>query len=356
VALTRRTWLGLTAGAAFGNQPARWRPVLAIDDPGYNIRLTGACAPGARHLLAAGDLTRLLDRSRQHLLFYSEDHGANWVRRKAPDRPLAVCALGSSHVWLLGERRLSFSSDEGREWRSLNRPRHAEGLHFVSSHRGYCFAGDRVFRTEDGGANWKTIPESVFEPKPQSLIWLLARFVDERRGWIAGASELPAPEDARGPEGEELTRQQRRRLRQPALALLETNDGGASWQASLAPAPGILADLLPDGDTLTAAFAGEEYSRFPGVIAARNAGDPVWRVLLREEGLHVHSLWRTAQGLLAAGGAGQRIRVQLKPDQEPWRPVPVHYSAQSPVARFFAGPDGEPWLWLASGMILAPVS
>lgn len=355
---TRRAWLGgAVAGAALGRQgqAARWRPVLTLDDPGYRVTLTGAAFAGPRILLAAATLVNPMDGSQRHLVLVSEDRGRTWARRKAPGAPAGLQSLGEQ-VWLWGTGRLWFSGDAGWTWRGLNAPRHSTGMGFLSNQSGYAFARERVFRSADGGASWSPLAEAQQGPWPDRPGWTVVRFRDDRQGVIAGAVDLPLAAEARGPDGEPLTARQRSRLRTPGLALLETADAGQSWQPRLMPAPGDLTDLVPWEDGYLGAFKGDEYTRYPGTVARWKPGEAAWRSVVREEELELHSLFADGERVLAAGQMKGRAQVRESRDGSRWEALAVHYAAQSAQARFFAGPGGEPWLWLSSGMVLAPVS
>ncbi|MCL4796196.1 MAG: hypothetical protein KJZ84_16670 [Bryobacteraceae bacterium] len=354
--LTRRACLALAAaGAARASGEARWQPVLTLDEPGYDFRLAAACFPAPRTGFAAGFSRRHIDFGEDNLLFHTEDAGKTWVRKNAPGRPLDAFTLGESHVWLLGPNRLWFASDGGWQWRSLSGPKNATSIHFVDHLRGFACAGRRVYQTSDAGNRWTVVPAAEAPLFPRELNWNLIRFRDRAHGLIAGSADLPLALDAKGPDGEPLTGRQRGRLRIPALALLRTSDGGASWAPGVAPAPGNLASLLDDGETLTAAFLGDKLTRYPGTVARAPAAGRPWRTLLREESVAVHSLALHEGELHAAGTHGDRIVVMAEDRYGEWRLRPVHYAAQGSGARFFSGPRGEPWILIPGGMILAPV-
>ncbi len=354
--LTRRACLALAAaGAVRGAEDVHWQPVLTLDDLGYDFHLAAACFLSPRSGFAAGFSRRHIDFGEDNLLFHTEDAGKTWVRRKAPGRPAAIFTLGESHVWLLGPNRLWLSSDGGWQWRNLSGPRNATSIHFVDHLRGFACAGRRVYQTSDAGNRWSAVAAAEAPLLPRELKWNLIRFRDPAHGLIAGSADLPLPQDATGPDGEPLTGRQRGRLRIPALALLRTSDGGATWAPSVAPAPGDLASLIDDGETLTGAFLGDKLTRFPGTVARKPASGGSWRTLLRREGLAVHSLAIHEGELHATGTHGDRIVVMAEDRVGEWRLRPVHYAAEGSAARFFSGPRGEPWVLVPNGMILAAV-
>jgi photosystem II stability/assembly factor-like uncharacterized protein len=354
---SRRDLLSLAlATPALAQGQLRWRPVLTIDDPGYQIRLHSACCVTGRILLAAATLVNPDDRSRRSILLVSEDGGLTWVRRKAPGAPRALFSLGESHVWFLGEDRLWFSSDAGWTFRSLAVPKRTQLVHFRTSLLGFALGRESLHVSADGGANWAPLPEAANPKWPRALYWNRAVFQDDRHGILAAIATLPLARGATGPDGAVLSARQLRDLGTHGLALLETADAGQTWQPRLLSAPGAPVDLLYAQGALTGAFLANPDSRRPGVVARFSRNDTSWQTLLEVDGLSPFSLTLFEGELHAAAIKNEKAEVLALDAAGQWRRRPVHYSALGNSVRFFSGPRAEPWLLLPTGMILAPVS
>lgn len=102
-----------------------------------------------------------------------------------------------STVFVFGANALAVSTNRGRSWRSVRRPRgKIEWVDFVTSRRGFLSTtSGRLYTTANRGRRWRELLTGT------NRMGQLA-FADGRRGWIAGA----APD------------------------VIRTTDGGRSWQ------------------------------------------------------------------------------------------------------------------------------
>jgi photosystem II stability/assembly factor-like uncharacterized protein len=214
-----------------------------------------------------------------HVLWTS-DAGAAWKEITPPDSAAihGVFFLDTAHGWVLRSRaaqapEMARTSDGGATWQAAGFPLGAEdaarfggsaALDFVDVSHGWAmlrqiansnFSIGILFATSDGGANWKKLAAPpVGDP---------VRFVTRTDGWVAGGptgNKLYVTRDggntwsaARVPE---IAAQAEVRYSLPAfqnstdgvlaarylspdhssVTVLETRDGGKTWQARGAPA------------------------------------------------------------------------------------------------------------------------
>jgi photosystem II stability/assembly factor-like uncharacterized protein len=147
-----------------------------------------------------------------YLLLWTEDGGGNWSEitpaQAIPGTLMAVQFLDEANGWtvsqdpLTGQLDIYRTNDGGRQWQvsSLQEGNLDFGplasavyLDFLDQQNGWVvvklvsssnFSIGKLYRTNDGGETWVEFDSPMGEP---------VRFLDEKRGWIAG-----------GPAGDEL--------------------------------------------------------------------------------------------------------------------------------------------------------
>jgi len=123
------------------------------------------------------------------------------------------------------------TEDGGRSWtrQSVGTKDAVNDIYFRDKEDGYLLAGDAVYVSEDGGATWRLsarFQPATFggaEPELYSV-----RFASKKRGWVVGSLS--------------------RRNRVVDSLVLQTTDGGASWQRQRVPVQDELIHLDFDGD------------------------------------------------------------------------------------------------------------
>jgi photosystem II stability/assembly factor-like uncharacterized protein len=138
------------------------------------------------------------------VVFRTTNRGGTWLCSRIPSSPISLRDLhfvDSLHGWLCGwskEGGLIFSTDDGGEtWRlqmRIGSPAGFSSLSFVNKQYGWA-AGDTraetglsaglVYRTADGGQSWThqaTIPEAHY--------FRHVHFADSERGWLIGYDKV----------------------------------------------------------------------------------------------------------------------------------------------------------------------
>ena len=123
------------------------------------------------------------------------------------------------------------TEDGGRSWtrQSVETKDAVNDIYFRSKEDGYLLAGDSIFLSEDGGATWR--PGIRFQPQSfggAAPELYSVRFTSKRRGWVVGSLS--------------------RRDRVVDSLVLQTRDGGASWERQRVPVQDELIHLDFDGD------------------------------------------------------------------------------------------------------------
>jgi photosystem II stability/assembly factor-like uncharacterized protein len=161
--------------------------------------------------------------------------GGGWVseRRGLAGKDLnAVYFSDARRGWVGGDGGLVLrTEDGGRTW-ARQQIETAEGvsdLYFRDKQDGYLLAGNEILVSEDGGASWRSaarfLPGTFGGASPDLYS---VRFTSKRRGWVVGSLS----------RGDSIV----------DSLVLQTTDGGASWNRQRVPVKDELIHLDFDGD------------------------------------------------------------------------------------------------------------
>jgi photosystem II stability/assembly factor-like uncharacterized protein len=130
-------------------------------------------------------------------LFVTEDGGATWALRATlgrgeTDRAVAMTG-GGLMLRILQDGRVLRSANAGRDWMAVPAlaasfaPDNPLSIVWVGSTHAWLYGGDRVWRSADGGLTWQGVPAPLLpwgSPlRPQSMA-----FADSRHGWAVGST------------------------------------------------------------------------------------------------------------------------------------------------------------------------
>lgn len=161
--------------------------------------------------------------------------GAGWVseRRGPAGKDLnAVYFSDSKRGWVGGDNGLVLrTEDGGRTWarQQVETKEGVSDLYFRDKADGYLLAGNQILVTEDGGASWRPAARfqaSTFSGAAPDLYSV--RFTSKRRGWVVGSLS----------RGDSVV----------DSLVLQTTDGGGSWNRQRVPVKDELIHLDFDGD------------------------------------------------------------------------------------------------------------
>jgi photosystem II stability/assembly factor-like uncharacterized protein len=161
--------------------------------------------------------------------------GGGWVsgRQGPAGKDLnAVYFSDSKRGWVGGDDGLLLrTEDGGRKWerQQVGTREGVSDLYFRDKTDGYLLAGNQILVTEDGGASWRMAARflpATFEGAEPDLYSV--RFTSKRRGWVVGSLS----------RGERVI----------DSLILQTTDGGASWNRQRVPVSDELIHLDFDGD------------------------------------------------------------------------------------------------------------
>jgi photosystem II stability/assembly factor-like uncharacterized protein len=161
--------------------------------------------------------------------------GTGWVseRRGLAGKDLnAVFFSDSRRGWVGGDAGLVLRTEDGGQSWSRQRVETEDGvsdLFFRDKQDGYLLAGNQIFVSEDGGQGWRLaasfLPKTFGGAAPDLYS---VRFTSKRRGWVVGSLS----------RGDSVV----------DSLVLQTTDGGVSWNRQRVPVQDELIHLDFDGD------------------------------------------------------------------------------------------------------------
>jgi photosystem II stability/assembly factor-like uncharacterized protein len=161
--------------------------------------------------------------------------GAGWVSERSGQAGKdlnAVYFADSKRGWVGGDAGLVLrTEDGGRTWarQQVETKEGVSDLFFRDKEDGYLLAGNEIFVTEDGGATWRMaarfLPATFGGAAPDLYS---VRFTSKRLGWVVGSLS----------RGDNVV----------DSLVLQTTDGGASWNRQRVPVSDELIHLDFDGD------------------------------------------------------------------------------------------------------------
>jgi photosystem II stability/assembly factor-like uncharacterized protein len=161
--------------------------------------------------------------------------GAGWVggRQGRAGKDLnAVYFADARRGWAAGDGGLVLhTEDGGRTWsqQNIGTDENVDDIYFRDKTDGYLLAVNQIFTTEDGGQTWKLSARFLTQTFGGASPELYSvRFTSKKRGWIVGSLS----------RGDTIV----------DSLVLNTTDGGASWQRQRVPVADELIHLDFDGD------------------------------------------------------------------------------------------------------------
>lgn len=300
-------------------------------------------------------------------LLETNDGGESWKLEAFREIPRGMFFLEESVGWIVTDRGVWRTEEGGREWKKIHSRKGLLAIHFLDRSNGFAVGAPKLFlRTSDGGRSWTKVDEGDKpDTKPENTAYAVIGFSGSRRGVVGGFSQPPQPRESRYPDWMEPELARYRRQRPAVLILIETNDGGATWRSSMASMFGRLTRLdLSEREGLgvlefdnTFPWPSEVYRFFIGSGKSE-------RVFREKKHLVTDVLWTQDAAWLGAiefpyeiRGAPIPGRVKIFRAQDAglkdWTSLAVDYRATANRVSLAAAPDGTLWAVTDSGMVLS---
>lgn len=361
-----RPAIALAVALISGLAEERWKVQYFYDQSDSALEIRDFQCPSAEHCVAAGVLD-FAKRDAKGVVVLTFDGGVHWFQADLKEQPQALAFVDAQTGWMATENGVWNTVDGGRKWTRLAKLPHLEAIYFIDKDRGFAAGYPKAaYETSDGGKSWNKI-EAADKPETESraTVYDFIVFAGAQHGYILGHSQKTRP--GQPPVWLDPQRAQRRPPRPATRILLETTDGGKTWQAFSKAGKSGLIQLAPGPkDTALGLFDFPDFSELATEVRQLDLTTNNQRECFAAPNRLVTSMALfAAEGILAAVEVNGQLKELPIPgklvmlhsgDLENWSEMSVDYRA---VARraMLSGPDSSN-LWVATdtGMILKRVS
>lgn len=340
----------------------RWTMQLYYDKLDSSLDIRDIQCPTAQRCIAAGVIVDKNGHARGTAILTS-DGGKQWSFVAVNERPISLFFLNDSVGWMVTERGIWWTNESGRSWKKLEGPK--KGIlrvYFLDPKHGYAIGFPKaVFETIDGGRKWTKLavadhPETNAEDTAYECISFLGQ-----HGIIIG--NVAEQHGERAPIWMNPERARFRREQQSTVAILETLDGGKTWQSHTATVLGNLSQvrLAKEGFAVTL-FEYRDYYTLPSSLYFKLGASGTQTIFSeRDRAVTDVALLPNGSGILAAieppGSSNQvpvpgKLKMLKSKNLKVWEEMEVDYRAVAQRAVLAAVDGRHVWVATDTGMIL----
>ena len=353
-----------TASGAATKSLNSWKALYFYDEDSSGLALHDIQYPGPACLFALG--TQSAKGKSRSVALRSVDGGKSWVISSLKNHGRSAFFLSERLGWIVTEDGLERTSDCGATFERLGKQKGLLRAFFRDEALGWAVgAPKKAVSTRDGGKSWTEIkPANDSTADPDRSAYTSIEFADEKFGVITGfhqplrrGAQFPVWMD---PESAQLRRQW------PSLTLmLQTLDGGATWQAFTASLLGRVSRVRtpPGGNGSGLALVEfDESFDYPSEIYRMGVGQASAARMFRDKQHAITDLtlttggWTFLAGVQTTGAVRLpvpgKVRIKRSRDQVNWTEDPVDYRAVANRVWVAAGPGGQVVAATDQGMIL----
>lgn len=344
--------------------PLSWKALYFYDEDMSGLMLHDIQYPGPKCLFALG--TQSTKGKSKSVALRSVDGGKSWVIAPLKNHGRSAFFLSERLGWIVTEDGLERTSDCGVTLEKLGKQKGLLRVFFRDEALGWAVgAPKKAVSTRDGGKSWTEIkPASDSTAAADRSAYTSIEFAGEKFGVITGfhqpvrhGAQFPVWMD---PEAAQLRRQW------PSLTLmLQTLDGGATWQGFTASLLGRVSKVRtpPGGNGSGLALVEfDESFDYPSEIYRMGVGQASAARVFRDKEHAITDLTLTADGWTFLAGVQTtgavrlpvpgKVRIRRSQDQVNWTEDPVDYRAVANRVWVAAGPGGQVVAATDQGMIL----
>ncbi len=347
----------------------RWKMQYLYDADQQTLRIADIKFPTATRGIAVGVLTPQRGR-RKPVALLTSDGGDHWTQVKLDEFPVSLFFLNENTGWMVTVDGLCRTDDAGKTWKKIHGFKKILQVWFADQNRGWAAGFDKtVLETTDGGKSWKPLEAAAKpEARKEYTTYSEIAFADSKDGIIAGGAVPPRADRSRLPVWLDPEKASKQREWPTLTILLQTRDGGKSWEPSTAPLFGNLESLslAPDGNGL-AVFGFHQSFQWPSEVYRLDLKTGKSYSVFREKDRVVTDaiVLPGGKAFLAAIEPPGRVPDLPVPgklimlsstDLKAWQPMDVDYRAVAQHATLAVVDPTHAWVATDTGMILKLVS
>jgi len=352
---------GLLCGCGWNAE--QWRLQYFLDQDETSLALHDLRFPTPERGVAVGDLVE--SRRSRPVALLTSDGGAHWSTVELPESARSLFFLSERLGWMATASGVWRSGDGGHNWKRLARLRGLLRMHFLDERRGYAVGAEKaVYETQDGGQSWTPL-RAAAEPKssPEFTVFGCLDFWGDKIGLIAGSSRPPRPERQRLPDWMEPDRARQRRELPSLTILLETRDGGQNWRSSQTSLFGVVSQIKMSSRGGLALVRFLEWFDWPCEVllldwatgrssrAFRQTDRDITDVAILPDGVAYLAGYEPA-GRLPHSPVPGKLKILKSSDWTNWQEMQVDYRAVARRVVLAAAGPGQLWAATDTGMIL----
>lgn len=348
---------------AAGARPAdRWELQYFYDEDRSEFTINDLKFLSAQRGIAVGYITE--KNSIKPSALITSDGGAHWSLSPLKETGLFLFFLDDSHGWMVTNKGLWETEEAGRSWRKLKAPRDLLRVFFLDAQHGWAAgAHKQVFETLDGGKQWTAVPAAAKPAStPEFTEYTCIAFANSKAGMITGWSRPPRRGEENMPS---WMNPEHARHQWPALSIiLETRDGGKSWNSSTASLFGQITrlSLSPAGSGLALLEFADTFE-WPSEVHRLNWRTGGSTLAYREKDRLITDVVALPSGsgyLAGQEPAGKlshspipgKVKILKSENLINWKEMEVDYRATARQVTLAAVDDGHVWAATDTGMIL----
>jgi hypothetical protein len=357
----------------------KWTVQYFYDELKSEMEISDLAFPSAQRGIAVGTIYEKASGKEKYTSVLTSDGGLHWTLAPLKEYPRSIFFLNDSIGWMVTDKGLWFTEESGRSWKKLSEQIKADktleppttiGLllrvWFLDEKHGFGVGLQKtIVETKDGGRTWNPV-EAAAKPagNPAYTAYTHIVFTDGKRGVIVGGSQPPRRDEGmRGslPAWMDPERASKRKQLPTLTLMVQTSDGGATWDATTAPLFGIVTGLRYAGGDGLIVMGFNESFQWPSDVyrlsdhdTGRVFRDKTPRVIDAElfPGPHIYLAGVQPTGKMNTAAIPGKVRILESDDFKTWTEMAVDYKAEARSV-VMAGPDAD-HLWVATdtGMIL----
>jgi hypothetical protein len=357
----------------------KWTIQYFFDEMKQEMEITDLAFPTAERGVAVGAIYDKASGREKDVALTSSDGGAHWSLQPIKEYPRSVYFLNDSMGWMVTDKGLWFSEESGKTWKKLSEqikpdknlePETTIGLllrvWFLDEKHGFGVGLQKtIVETTDGGRTWNPVAAGAAPAgNPAYTAYTKIVFSDDKHGVIVGGSQPPRNGEGMSgstPAWMDPERASKRKQVPTLTLLMQTNDGGATWESSTVPLFGLVTSVRFTGPEGLIVMGFNDSFQWPSEVfrmANKDTGrvfrDKTPRVTDAQlyKGPHIYLAGVEPTGKMNTAALPGKVKILESTDFDTWSEMPVDYKA---VARsvVMAGPDQD-HMWVATdtGMIL----
>ena len=232
---------------------AKWNVSYQYDMDDASLFLRAIEFPSDQRGIAIGILNEK-GRTRPVALVTSNG-GKSWDHVRLKDDPLSVACFTDEVCWISTDNGVWRSDEGGRDWKKISSTKFIMKMQFLSVTHGFAAGANKsAWETIDGGKTWTLLPVLKEVKATAQYAGFMAVAIQGNIGFIAGNSRAPRRDNSIYPDWMVPDEVAKRREFPGMMLLLETRDGGKNWAQSTNSVFGTLTALRirPEGGSAAA--------------------------------------------------------------------------------------------------------